>query len=106
MDVYMVDRPMDGLFPPYIHRHVNQRPSTPRGLSQALEASLGMRDWLERELGEDHPVYASCLNNIALFYKLTNDFEEAVHWYSQALHKCVSAQWMMTACCVAWPPTF
>lgn len=27
-------------------------------LIQALEASVGMRDWLERELGEDHPVYA------------------------------------------------
>ena len=65
------------------------RGSNISNMIQALETSLGMRDWLERELGEDHPVYASCLNNIALFYKLTNEFEEAVHWYSQALHKCV-----------------
>ena len=54
---------------------------------EALEASLAMRDWLERELGEDHPVYASCLNNIALMHKMLDDCEEAVHWYSQALHK-------------------
>lgn len=65
------------------------RGSNISNMIQALEASLGMRDRLERELGEDHPVYASCLNNIALFYKLTNEFEEALHWYSQALHKCV-----------------
>jgi len=55
--------------------------------SEALQVSLGMRDWLERELGEDHPVYASCLNNIALMYKMTNELEDAVHYYAMALEK-------------------
>lgn len=55
--------------------------------SEALQVSLGMRDWLERELGEDHPVYASCLNNIALMYKMTNELEDAVHYYAMALDK-------------------
>jgi hypothetical protein len=55
--------------------------------SEALERSLGMKDWLERELGEDHPVYASCLNNIALMHKMLNNLDEAVQWYSESLHK-------------------
>lgn len=54
---------------------------------EALDVSMGMKDWLEQELGEDHPVYASCLNNIALMHKMMNEMDEAVHWYSQALHK-------------------
>ena len=54
---------------------------------EALEISLGMRDWLERELGEDHPVYASCLSNIALMHKMQNELEEAVHYYAMALDK-------------------
>lgn len=53
--------------------------------TEALQVSLGMKDWLERELGEDHPVYASCLNNVALMHKMTNELEDAVHYYAMAL---------------------
>jgi hypothetical protein len=84
-----IDRSVDRLKATHDRSTYLNRRHHPTPHQQALDASLGMRGWLERELGEDHPVYASCLNNIALFYKLTNEFEEAVHWYSQALHKCV-----------------
>lgn len=54
---------------------------------EALERALGLKDWVEREFGEDHPVMASCLNNVALMYKMLNELDDAIMFYTQALHK-------------------
>ncbi|KAH7482007.1 Protein KINESIN LIGHT CHAIN-RELATED 1 [Phytophthora ramorum] len=51
----------------------------------ALDAGLQCRDLVKSHFGENHPVYASTVTNIALMYKNLGQMEEAVEAYEFAL---------------------
>ncbi|KAL3669366.1 hypothetical protein V7S43_005762 [Phytophthora oleae] len=51
----------------------------------ALEAGLQCRDLVKSHFGENHPVYASTITNIALMHKNLGQMEEAVESYEFAL---------------------
>ncbi|DBA00573.1 TPA: hypothetical protein N0F65_007702 [Lagenidium giganteum] len=53
--------------------------------SEALETALTCRDAVRDHFGEQHPVYASTIVNIALMYKSLGKMEEAVESYEHAL---------------------
>ncbi|CAH0482111.1 unnamed protein product [Peronospora belbahrii] len=51
----------------------------------ALNAGLKCRDLVQAHFGENHPVYASTVTNIALMYKNLGQMEEAIEAYEFAL---------------------
>ncbi|KAG1684655.1 hypothetical protein DVH05_010622 [Phytophthora capsici] len=51
----------------------------------ALEAGMQCRDLVKSHFGENHPVYASTITNIALMHKNLGQMEEAVESYEFAL---------------------
>ncbi|OWZ21850.1 hypothetical protein PHMEG_0003544 [Phytophthora megakarya] len=51
----------------------------------ALDAGVQCRDLVKAHFGENHPVYASTVTNIALMYKNLGQMEEAVEAYEFAL---------------------
>ncbi|CAI5720836.1 unnamed protein product [Peronospora effusa] len=51
----------------------------------ALDAGLQCRDLVKGHFGENHPVYASTVTNIALMYKNLGQMEEAIEAYEFAL---------------------
>jgi CHAT domain-containing protein len=51
---------------------------------QALTLYEQARDLTKRLLGEDHPEYATCLNNLAGLYRAMGDYGKALPLYEQA----------------------
>ena len=75
-----------------VEKNVADGMSTVRSLHQrglyhdALETSLSLSEYIAVHYGEDHPVMASCMSNIALFSKLLGKLDDALHWYSKAVY--------------------
>lgn len=49
-----------------------------------LELALGCKGIVEGHFGREHPVFASSLNDIALFHKMMGEHEQAVEAYREA----------------------
>eukprot|EP00607_Mallomonas_marina_P007642 CAMPEP_0182423028 /NCGR_PEP_ID=MMETSP1167-20130531/8913_1 /TAXON_ID=2988 /ORGANISM="Mallomonas Sp, Strain CCMP3275" /LENGTH=303 /DNA_ID=CAMNT_0024601609 /DNA_START=111 /DNA_END=1022 /DNA_ORIENTATION=- len=53
----------------------------------ALDCAVKLQKYVEKAMGKENAIYASCLNNIALMNKLLGNYEVGIDYYIDALHK-------------------